>query len=193
VPRPAPPGTGVPGTLDDSLLPGVYHELRRLAHAYLRRERPGHTLQATALVHEAYLRLVSQRPEIHTDRAAFVGTAAHLMRQILVEYARARRRDKRGGGRLQRVPLTDATAIVEPADADIWEALDAALERLARLSSRQTRVVELRYFGGLTVEETAALLGISEKTVKRDWAAARAWLRRELGDGAAPSSESGAA
>lgn len=191
MPRRDPPAA-VPSALHETLVPAVYHELRRLAHAYLRRERPGHTLQATALVHEAYVRLVSQRPDLHADRAAVIGTAAHLMRQILVEYARARRRDKRGG-QFRRVPLEDSVAIVEPADADLWEALDDALERLAQLSPRQTRVVELRYFGGLTIEETAAILDLSEKTVKRDWATARAWLRRELCDRAAPSRESGAA
>lgn len=179
--------------LDDTLLPGVYHELRRLAHAYLRRERPGHTLQATALVHEAYLRLAGQPANVRADRAAFIGTAAHLMRQILVEYARARRREKRGGPNRQRVPLDESMAIIDPAEADLWEALDEALERLAHLSRRQTRVVELRYYGGLTVEETAELLGLSEKTVKRDWTAARAWLRRELSGGTAPSRRSGAA
>lgn len=178
--------------LDDTLLPVVYHELRRLARAYLRRERPGHTLQATALVHEAYLRLAGQRADVRADRAAFIGTAARLMRQILVEYARARRCEKRGGRNRQRVPLDESMAIIDPAEADLWEALDEALERLAHLSSRQTRVVELRYYGGLTVEETAELLGLSEKTVKRDWTAARAWLRRELGS-IASSRRSGAA
>jgi RNA polymerase sigma-70 factor (ECF subfamily) len=174
-------------------LPGVYHELRRLAQAYLRRERPGHTLQATALVHEAYLRLAGQPRNVRADRAAFIGTAAHLMRQILVEYARARRREKRGGPNRQRVPLDESVAIIDPTEADLWEALDEALERLAHLSRRQTRVVELRYYGGLTVEETAELLGLSEKTVKRDRTAARAWLRRELSGGTAPSRRSGAA
>ena len=165
---------------DESLVPVVYHELRRLAHAYLRGERRGHTLQATALVHEAYLRLIAQQPCVWEDRSRFVGTAAHLMRQILVEYARARARGKRGGADRQRVPLDDAVATIEPAHADRWEALDTALERLSALCPRQTRIVELRYFGGLTIEETAALMDLSEKTVKRDWAAARAWLRREL-------------
>lgn len=166
----------------DGLVPAVYNELRRLAHSYLRGERPGHTLQATALVHEAYLRLVTQHPATWEDRSRFVGIAAHLMRQILVEYARGRRREKRGGKNLRRVPLDESMAIIDPEHAERWEALDVALDRLATLSGRQTQIVELRYFGGLTIEETAAVLGLSEKTVKRDWAAARAWLRRELGD-----------
>jgi RNA polymerase sigma-70 factor, ECF subfamily len=167
--------------LDDALVPAVYNELRRLAHSYLRRERPGHTLQATALVHEAYLRLIDQFPAACESRSKFIGIAAHLMRQILVDYARGRNREKRGGPDRQRVPL-DETVAIDASQADRWEALDAALDRLAAMSPRQAHIVELRYFGGLTIEETAALLDLSEKTVKRDWAAARAWLRRELGD-----------
>ena len=163
----------------DSLVPAVYHELRRLAHAYLRDERTDHTLQATALVHETYLRLRHQA-SLGDERAAFVGVAAHLMRQILVEYARARNREKRGGQEHRRVPLHEAVATLDAAHSERWLALDAALERLAVLSARQAQIVELRYFGGFTVEETASLLEISPKTVKRDWAAARAWLRREL-------------
>ena len=153
-----------------------------MAHSYLRGERPGHTLQATALVHEAYLRLSPNSRPPGSDRSRFIGIAAHLMRQILVEHARGRRREKRGGKDQRRVPLDESMAIVDPAHADRWEALDAALDRLATLSPRQTQIVELRYFGGLTIEETASLLDLSEKTVKRDWAAARAWLRRELGE-----------
>jgi RNA polymerase sigma factor (TIGR02999 family) len=168
--------------VDDALVPAVYNELRRLAHSYLRGERPGHTLQATALVHEAYLRLIAQRPSTWEDRSKFVGIAAHAMRQILVEYARGRGRDKRGGKNRRRVPLDESMATIDPVHADRWEALDGALDRLAALSPRQTQIVELRYFGGLTIEETAGLLALSEKTVKRDWAAARAWLRRELGE-----------
>jgi RNA polymerase sigma-70 factor (ECF subfamily) len=168
--------------VDDSLVPAVYHELRRLAHAYLRGERPGHTLQATALVHEAYLHLMAHQPAVWDDRSKFIGIAAHVMRQILVEYARARRREKRGGKDQRRVPLDESMAIIDPVHADRWEALDRALDRLAGLSPRQTQIVELRYFGGLTIEETASLLEVSDKTVKRDWAAARAWLRRELGE-----------
>jgi RNA polymerase sigma factor (TIGR02999 family) len=172
----------IPIPIDQTLVPAVYHELRRLAHSYLRGERQGHTLQATALVHEAYLRLIAQQPAAWTDRSKFIGVAAHLMRQILVEYARGRRREKRGGKEQRRVPLDESMFIVDPAHAERWEALDAALDRLAALSPRQTQIVELRYFGGLTIEETASLLDLSEKTVKRDWAAARAWLRRELGE-----------
>lgn len=164
----------------DSLVPALYGELRRLAHYYLRAERPGHTLQATALVHEVYLRLLSQHGLMWSDRGKFVGVAAHLMRQILVDYARTRHREKRGGKDRQRVALNEATAVLDPADSDRWAALDEALVRLSELSPRQAQVVELRYFGGLTVEEAASVLDVSPKTVKRDWAVARAWLRREL-------------
>lgn len=164
----------------DSLATALYSELRSLAHAYLRRERPDHTLQATALVHEVYLRLAPQHGLSWDDRGQFVGMAAHLMRQILVDYARARHREKRGGKSLQRVPLTDGSAVLDAADSDEWAALDEALVRLSELSPRQAQVVELRYFGGLTVDEAASVLEVSEKTVKRDWAVARAWLRREL-------------
>ena len=164
----------------DKFLPVVYTELRRLAHHYLRQERTGHTLQATALVHEVYLRLAPQGGDQWDDRSRFVGIAAHLMRQVLVEYARGRRREKRGGKDQRRVPLDEAVALIDPSECDRWEALDEALERLARLSARQAQIVELRYFGGLTVDEVAAALRISPKTVKRDWSIARAWLRREL-------------
>jgi RNA polymerase sigma-70 factor, ECF subfamily len=167
-------------TAADPLALATYHELRRLAHAYLRGERTGHTLQATALVHEVYLRIIRQHPKTFDDRGRFIGTAAHLMRQILVEYARARGRQKRGGDH-PRLPLEEWVAIVDPAHSARWEALDDALNRLSALSSRQAQIVELRYFGGLTVDETASVLNVSPKTVKRDWTAARAWLRRELG------------
>jgi RNA polymerase sigma factor (TIGR02999 family) len=172
----------------EELLPLVYGELRRLAHHYLRRERSGHTLQATALVHEVYLRLAPHGVASWDDRTRFVGVAAHLMRQVLVEYARGRRREKRGGKDQRRVPLEEAVAVIDPAECDRWEALDEALERLARLSSRQAQIVELRYFGGLTVDEAADALRISPKTVKRDWSVARAWLRREL-SGSAPADD----
>jgi RNA polymerase sigma factor (TIGR02999 family) len=162
------------------LVPLVYAELRRLAHHYLRQERSGHTLQATALVHEVYLRLAPQGSAGWEDRGHFVGVAARVMRQILVEYARGRRRHKRGGADQRRVPLEDTIAIIDPDQCDVWEALDEALDRLAHLSPRQAHIVELRYFGGFTVEESAAALRISPKTVKRDWSVARAWLRREL-------------
>jgi RNA polymerase sigma factor (TIGR02999 family) len=165
-----------------ALIPVVYAELRRLAHHYLSRERPGHTLQATALVHELYLRLIPQAEANWDDRGKFVGIAAHVMRQILVEYARGRRRQKRGGDQ-QRVPLDDDVAVIDPAESDRWEDLDRALNRLAELDPRQAQIVELRYFGGLTVEETASVIGVGAKTVKRDWSVARAWLRRELESG----------
>ena len=171
--------------VENSLVPAVYHELRRIAHAYLRGERTGHTLQATALVHEAYIRLIRQ-PAVCADRGAFVGIAAHLMRQVLADYARTRRREKRGGKHLHLVPLDEAVAVIHPLNAERWEALDAALDRLAVLSDRQARIIELRYFGGFTVEETASVLNVSPKTVKRDWAAARAWLRRDLEDESRP-------
>jgi RNA polymerase sigma factor (TIGR02999 family) len=180
------PGPRRPIGGDETLLPVVYDELRRLAHSYLRGERPGHTLQATALVHEAYLRVITQQPGALDDRSTFIGIAAHLMRQILVDYARARGREKRGGKNHHRVPLDETMAIIEPAHADRWDALDRALDRLAVLSPRQTQIVELRYFGGLTIEEAASFLNLSEKTVKRDWTAARAWLRRELGEPPTP-------
>jgi RNA polymerase sigma factor (TIGR02999 family) len=170
---------GLPG-VDGSLLAVVYTELRRLANHYLRHERSGHTLQATALVHEVYLRLAPRSDAEWNDRSRFVGVAGHLMRQILVEYARGRTREKRGGKDHRRVPLEESIATIDPAECDQWEALDEALDRLAQLSPRQSQVVELRYFGGLTVDEVAGVMRISPKTVKRDWSLARAWLRREL-------------
>lgn len=165
---------------EEILVPLVYAELRRLARHYLRQERSGHTLQATALVHEVYLRLAPHGSGGWEDRGHFVGVAARLMRQILVEYARGRRRQKRGGADQRRVVLEETIAVIDPNQCDEWEALDEALNRLAQLSPRQAHIVELRYFGGLTVEESAAALRISPKTVKRDWSVARAWLRREL-------------
>jgi RNA polymerase sigma factor (TIGR02999 family) len=180
------PSADATGT--DTLVPLVYAELRRLAHRYLRHERDGHTLQATALVHEVYLRLATQGAASLDDRGQFVGIAAHLMREILVEYARGRGRDKRGGKDQRRVPLDETVAVIDPAECDRWEALDQALDRLAQFSPRQSQIVEMKYFGGLTVDEVSGALNISPKTVKRDWAIARAWLRRELGD--APSSSS---
>jgi RNA polymerase sigma-70 factor, ECF subfamily len=162
-----------------TLVPVVYAELRKLAHHYLSHERPGHTLQATALVHEVYLRLIPQSDANWDDRGKFIAIAAHVMRQILVEYARGRGRQKRGGDQ-QRVPLEENLAVIAPEESDRWEDLDRALNRLADLDPRQAQIVELRYFGGLTVDETAAVLNVSTKTVKRDWSIARAWLRREL-------------
>jgi RNA polymerase sigma factor (TIGR02999 family) len=162
-----------------AVFPLVYAELRRLARHYLSRERPGHTLQATALVHEVYLRLMPEHQPFAEDRGRFIGIAAHVMREILVEYARGRNRLKRGGEH-ERVPWNDRLASWD-ADFGRWEDLDRALDRLAALDARQAKVVELRYFGGMTVEEAAEVLDVSAKTVKRDWSIARAWLRRELG------------
>jgi RNA polymerase sigma-70 factor, ECF subfamily len=163
----------------DTLLPIVYQELRRLAAAYLRRERPGQTLQPTALVHEAYLRLMKDRPDRWQNRAHFCAIAAHSMRQILIERARARRALKRGGGG-PRVTLDEGLLPGAEPSIDLV-ALDEALERLAALDPEQARIVELRFFGGLTVEEAAEALDCSPATVKRHWSVARAWLARELG------------
>jgi RNA polymerase sigma factor (TIGR02999 family) len=161
-----------------SLAPLVYDELRRLAHAYLRREREGHTLQTTALVHEAYVRLAGQDAPSWRNRTHFRAIAAETMRRILVEYARARNRAKRGGGG-RPVTLEDTIGVEGKRPVDV-EALDQALNRLVENDPRMVRIVELRFFGGLTVQETAEALGISPATVKREWATARAWLRREL-------------
>jgi RNA polymerase sigma-70 factor (ECF subfamily) len=164
----------------DELIPAVYNELRRLAAAYMRRERPGQTLQATALVHEAFLRLAgAEQP--WKDRNHFLGIAARSMRQILVERARARGAQKRWAG-LNRVSLTES--LVQGAHEDaMLPALDEALSRLEQVDPEQARIVELRYFAGLGIEETADALGMSAATLKRRWALARAWLFRELSDG----------
>jgi len=163
----------------DKLTPLVYEELRHHAARYLRRERRGHTLQTTALIHEAYLRLIDARDVHWQSRAHFFAIAANLMRRILVEHARRRDADKRGGSHI-RVQLDDALAVADEPDVDLL-AIDEALDRLAAIDPQQARVVELRFFSGLSVEETAAALGVSPKTVKRDWSVARAWLRREIG------------
>ncbi|HEY7500090.1 MAG TPA: sigma-70 family RNA polymerase sigma factor [Vicinamibacterales bacterium] len=164
------------------ILPIVYEELHRIASAYLRRERPDHTLQTTALVHEAYLRLAGQDELGWKNRAHFRAIAAQTMRRILIEHARARGRQKRGGAP-HRVVLHDDLALAASPGIDL-EAIDHALTRLQLLDPQQARIVELRFFAGLTVEETAEVLSISKTTVKRDWAMARAWLRRELEGGA---------
>ena len=160
------------------LIPLVYEELHRLARHRMRQERSDHTLQATALVHEAYLRLVNQSDRTWQNRAHFIGVAAQVMRRILVDYARARRATKREG-MLQRVPLEEPLLFTEQQSEELL-ALNEALERLTQIDARQSRVVELRFFGGLTVDETAEALGMSSKTVKRDWSVARAWLHREV-------------
>jgi RNA polymerase sigma factor (TIGR02999 family) len=163
----------------DKLMPAVYDELRRLASSYLRRERAGHTLQPTALVNEAYLKLVDQRKARWHNRAQFFGVAAQLMRRILVDHARVRQAQKRGGSDQQQISLSQADRIAEKPDIDLL-ALHEALNELAELDEQQARIVELRFFGGLTIEETTEVLGISHATVERDWTLARAWLRREL-------------
>jgi RNA polymerase sigma-70 factor (ECF subfamily) len=182
--------SGDASALDD-LLPRVYDELRALADAYMRRERPGHTLQPTALVHEAFLRLLRLPPGSVQSRVHFFALAAQAMRRILADHARRHRAAKRGGSAV-RVPLelvegTPGAAVAGiPAAAQSEVAaddLDAALEDLAKLDPRQARVVELRFFGGLSIEETAEVLGVSTATVKRDWLVARAWLHRELRGG----------
>jgi RNA polymerase sigma-70 factor (ECF subfamily) len=162
----------------DALMPVVYDELRRQASRYLRRERVGHTLQTTALIHEAYLRLIDQKNVHWQNRAHFYGIAAQLMRRILVDHARTKKRAKRGGSDI-RVSLSKANIFAKGQDLDIV-AIDEALERLARIDEQQGRIVELRFFSGLTVDETAEVLGISPATVKRDWSMARAWLHREI-------------
>ena len=162
----------------EALLPLVYDELRRLAAAYLRRERTDHTLQPTALVHEAYLRLVEQRSVDWQSRSHFFSVSAKLMRRILVDHARGHLADKRGGG-LPRVALTEAIAMSQDRPTELL-ALDEGLTRLAALDPQQGHVVELRVFAGLSVEETATALSISPATVKRDWAVAKAWLLREI-------------
>jgi RNA polymerase sigma factor (TIGR02999 family) len=162
----------------EELIPLVYSELRRLAHYYLQLERSDHTLQSTALVHEAYLRLAGQNPPRWQNRAHFFGIAAHLMRQILVEYARAHGAAKRGGS-MCKLTLDEALDVQEKTNVDVV-ALDGALCRLSELDPQQGRIVELRFFAGLTIEDTSEVLGISPATVKRDWTSARAWLHREI-------------
>src|SRR5687767_5522866 len=164
----------------ESLMPLVYKELRRLAHQYLRKERAGHTMLTTDLVHEAYLRLVDQKRVRWQNRAHFFGIAANLMRRILVDHARGKRRVKRGAG-AQRVSLNEATVKSRQSEVDIL-AIDEALTKLAQLDERKARVVELRFFGGLEVEEAAEFLKLSPVTVSRDWKMAKAWLHRALSD-----------
>ena len=162
----------------DELLPLVYEELRRLAHRHRGGERAGHTLNTTALVHEAYLKLVDVQKVEWQDRGHFLAMASRAMRRILVDYARARSRAKRGG-EAERVPLDQAITITDVQSDDLL-ALDGALSGLEALNERQCRGVEYRFFGGMTLEEVADVLGVSHGTAKRDWTLARAWLNREL-------------
>jgi RNA polymerase sigma factor (TIGR02999 family) len=178
---------GKPDALD-RLIPVVYDELRGLAHGLLRGERTGHTLNTTALVHETYLRLVRIEQIDWRDRAHFFAVSARVMRRVLIDYARARKREKRGGDPIQ-VPLSEGMDLVVQQPEDLL-ALEEALARLEVLNQRQCRVVECRCFAGMTVEETAAALDTSPATVKRDWAFARAWLNRELGQ--SPTGQLGA-
>jgi RNA polymerase sigma factor (TIGR02999 family) len=162
----------------DALIPVVYEELRRIARRHLWRERPDHTLQSAALVNEVYLRLVRPKPAEWQNRAHFFGVAAQMMRHILVDHARSRRAAKRGAG-APRLMMNPEIALPEEPELDVV-ALDGALNKLARLDSKASRLIELRFFGGLSVEETAVVMDISPRTVKREWAAARAWLRLEM-------------
>jgi RNA polymerase sigma-70 factor, ECF subfamily len=163
----------------DALMPLVYQELRSRAAAYLRRERRGHTLQPTALVHEAYLKLVDQKRAVWQNRAQFFGVASQMMRRLLVDRARARRMAKRSG-RWARVTLDEAQRATPPVDVDVLD-LDAALTRLSAFDPRKSQLAELRFFTGLSLEEAGKVLGISIATAERDWQAARAWLFKELG------------
>src|SRR5688572_6969830 len=170
--------SGGDSTALDRLIPLVYDQLHRLAHQHMRRERAGHLLQTSALINEAYLRLVDQPNLPMENRAHFFGVAARLMRQILVDEARKRNSAKRGGGGIQ-VSLTEATSVAQEQAANVV-ALDAALKSLEGIDNRQSQIVELRFFGGLSIEETAEVLKVSPGTVMRDWTFARAWLRSEM-------------
>src|SRR5215831_1525157 len=167
----------------DQLIPLVYTELHRLAHRYMDRERNAHTLQPTALVHEAYERLIDLQDVSWQNRAHFFAVSAQLMRRILVDYARSRRYSKRGG-QWRQIPLNEAVAVFRDRRTDIV-ALDDALRALADIDSRKSRVVEMRFFGGLTIKEVAEVLNVSQETVLRDWRLARVWLLRELSQGQA--------
>jgi RNA polymerase sigma factor (TIGR02999 family) len=163
----------------EKLMPLVYNELRRLASNYLRRERANHTLQPTALVNEAYLRLIDQRNAKWQNRAHFFGISAQLMRRILVDHARQHQAAKRGGSKQQRLSITSAEKVVKQPEVDLL-ALNEALDELTLMDPQQAQIVELKFFGGLSIDETAEVLGISHATVERDWKMARAWLRRQL-------------
>lgn len=170
-------GRGNQAALQD-LMPLVYDELRHIAARYLRKERPDHTLQTTALVHEAYLRLIDQKNSNWQNRAQFFGIAAQMMRRILVDHARSQHAEKRGGG-ARKLSLDEAIALADEREVDLI-ALDDALKMLEAIDAQQSRVVELRFFGGLSVQETAEVLGVSPATIKREWSMAKAWLHREL-------------
>ena len=163
----------------DDILPLIYDELRSLASNYLRRERSDHTLQPTALVHEAYLKLIDQTQVKWQNRAHFFGIAANIMRRILVDHARKHTADKRGGA-AEKLPLEEEILIVSEGKSAELLALDEALKNLAKIDEQKSKIVELRYFGGLSVEETAEVLGVSEITVKRHWRMAKAWLYGQL-------------
>jgi RNA polymerase sigma-70 factor, ECF subfamily len=163
----------------EKLMPLVYSELRRLASNYLRRERAEHTLQPTALVNEAYLKLVDQRNAKWQNRAHFFGISAQLMRRILVDHARQHQAVKRGGSAQQRISITSAEKIAKQPEVDLL-ALNEALDELSKMDPQQGQIVELKFFGGLSIEEIAEVLGIGHATVERDWKMARAWLRRQL-------------
>ncbi len=170
----------------DALLPQVYDELHKLAASYMRRENPGHTLQPTALVHEAYFKLIDQRSVEWKNRSHFFGVAAQLMRRILIDHARQRLASKRGGSRAR---ITFEEALHGDDDSPDLLDLDDAIKKLAKMDERQAKIVELRYFGGLSIEETAEVLQTSPATVKRDWTLARTWLYRELSGNESPPSE----
>lgn len=162
----------------DELMSVVYHELHRLAHHYMKTESPGHTLQTSALVNEAFLRLVDQKNVKWQNRAHFFGIAAQLMRRILVDYARSRRYAKRGGG-MRDLSLEEALVVSQERNEEVV-ALDETLDRLAEFDPRKSKIVEFRFFAGLSIEETAEVLAVSPGTVMRDWTLAKAWLRREM-------------
>ena len=166
----------------DTITPVIYGELRKIAANYLKRERANHTLQPTELAHEAFIKLIDVSDIDWQSRAHFFAVAARIVRQLLVDHARAKYSDKRGGG-AERVELTEALCCCEGPDADLL-ALDEALVELAKFDEHQSRIIELRFFGGLTIEESAAVLDVSPATVKREWALARAWLSRRLSGGA---------
>ncbi len=168
----------------ENLVPLVYEQLRKRAAAYLRRERPGHTLQPTALVNEAYIRLLGQQHVTWANRAQFFGVAAQIMRRILVDHAREREAAKRPGG--IRVTLEEGMGTVQPVDCELLM-LDDALKELARIDERQAHIVELKYFGGLSEEEVAAMLSLSRATISREWQSARAWMYRRMTEGQSSS------